>query len=718
MRLRPRPAALAAAVALFVVAPAGAADPKPADTALGKVPADAAYFRSALRLGETVETIAKSRAWKEVWAEPQVQKLWEQAKAGFEAGEGPFAALKQFLSDPANADLPALALDAVSNEVFVYAGAGAGDAVALMQEMQGGMQFGRAFNQFFGQNGEDRATAQARAALQALAEKPERIKAPELVVGFKVSDPAKVAAQLKRLDPVVADALKDGPLAGRSKRAKVGGDDFLLLNLDGSLVPWDMLPLAQFEEKEGEFGPLLERLKKLTLTVAVGVRQGYLLVAVGPSAEHLAKFGGAGATLAGRPEFKPLEKAAGKPLTAIGYASAALRGASEATAEDISGLADGLKSLLELAELSDETRKAIEKDLEAAGKGLARQVVKPGANVSYSVRTARGWETFDYDYTPADGGTAAKPLTLLDHLGGDPLLAAVWRSGTTVEDYQEMAKWAGIIAGHVKTVVGEKFPDAAPVVETVLTEFKPLLAELNEITEKLWLPALADGQEAIVIDAKWAQPKWHVAMPEADKPLPLPELGVVVGVSDRAKLEQAAERYWALGDKMIAKARELAPPGSIPEFALPKPKVERAKGRTLARFAFPVEWGVHEQVEPTAGASDTVGVLALSAAHANRLLDAKPLRADLAPLKDPKRPLESAFVFDWAGMVAVAGPWVDYLTGPNGPAGENAEAGEIARKVVRLLGVFQRYGSATYREGGATVTHSEAVFGDVSPVRE
>ena len=717
MRLRLRRAPLAVALLLAAPGIARSADPAPADTALGKVPADAAYFGSVLRLGETINTVGKSRAWQEVWNDPQVQKLWQQAKAGFEAGEGPFADLKKFLADPANADLPALALDAVSNEVFVYAGSGTADAIALVQEVMGAARFGPAFERLAGGVGGPPGKAQARAALLALAEKPERIKVPELVVGFKVSDPAKVAAQLKRLDPVVADALKGTPIAGRSKRVKVGGDEFLALELDGSLVPWDMVPVAEFEEKEGEFAPLFERLKKATLTVAVGVREGYLLVAVGPTTEHLAKFGGPGPKLAGRPEFKPLAKAAGKPLTSVGYTSATLRGSTATTPEDVTEAADSVKPLLELLELSDDTRKAIEKDLGELGKAVAKQVTKPGASVDFSVRTARGFESFDYDYTPA-GEPAAKPLTLLDHLGGDPVLAAVWRSGTTPEDYREVVKWVKVLSKHGLAVVREKLPDAAPVVENVLNEFRPLLAEADEITEKLWLPALADGQQALVIDARWAQRRWHVAMPESDKPLVLPELGIVVGVSDRAKLEQAAERYWNLGDKLVAKARELAPPGSIPEFSLPKPKVERANGRTVARFALPLEWGVHEQVEPTVGASDAVGVFALSAAHANRLLDEKPLKVDLLPFADRTRPLRSAFVFNWGAVADAAGPWADYLTGPNGPDGENAEARDIARKVIRLAGTFRRYGAATYTEGGATVTHSEAVFADVPAGKE
>ena len=61
----PRALPALALAALLTAAPAAAraADPKPTDTALGKVPADAEFYRAALRLSETVETIGRSRAW-------------------------------------------------------------------------------------------------------------------------------------------------------------------------------------------------------------------------------------------------------------------------------------------------------------------------------------------------------------------------------------------------------------------------------------------------------------------------------------------------------------------------------------------------------------------------------------------------------------------------------------------------------------------------------
>jgi len=634
----------------------------------------------------------------------------KKARASYEADEGA-APLRKFFADPANAELPALAADALSNEVFLYMGAGTGDLIALIQEAAGGARHGPGLDQLFGQKwGDDPGRAQARGALRALAEKPERLRVPALVIGFKVSDPPKVAAQLKRVDPLLAEVLKGTPLAGRSGRAKVGGDDFLVLTLDGSLVPWDGLNLAQYEEKKGEFDPLLKHLKSMKLTVAVGVRQGYLLVAVGDSTDTIARFGGDGPKLADRPELKPLAKLAGKPLTAVGYTSAKLRQSVAITAEDVAGYADRAKILLGQADLPADQRKAIEKDLDAFAAAVGRGLTKPGAAASASVRTARGWETLDYDYTDPGPGEP-RPLTLLNHLGGDPLLAAVWRSGTTVEDYRALVKWVTVFAGHAERAVVAKGLADEETVKKYRADFVPLLKELSDVTENLWLPALADGQEGFVIDAKWTSKKWHEAMPEADRPLPLPEFGVVLGVSDPDKFGQALEGYRTVANKLIAKVRELAG-GTIPEFEIPRPKVERAGGRTFAYYPIPAEWGIDRQFQPTGGLSERVAVLTLSRGHAERLLAETPPKIGLAPFADTKRPLESVFYLNWAGMVDAAGPWVDYAMAQTGG---DEDRRRIARKVTGVLKVFRAYGSVTYREGGATVTHSEAVFADLDP---
>ncbi|QJW99883.1 hypothetical protein [Frigoriglobus tundricola] len=713
------PLGLVLAVVLLPFAVTGqvrAADPAPA-TALDKLPVTVETYQSVLRLGETIELLGRSRAWQQLWNDPAVKEVRKKAAEEFakDGNEGA-AALRAFLAEPANAELPALALDAVSNEVFVSTGAGTGDLLSLSQELLGGARYGPAFQKLLGGDVDDPNLARIRIVLKSLSEKPERLRIPDLLIGFKVSDAAKVKAQLKRLDPIVTAALADTPLKGRSKRAKVDEDEFLVLELDGSLVPWEMVPIAMFEEKEGEFAPLLKHLKSLKLTVAIGVRQGYLLVAIGPSTEQLAKFGGPGPKLAGRPEFKPLTESAGKPLTAVGYTSAALRQAAGATAEDVLGFGEVIKAGLEQADLPDDLRKAIEKDAEALLKAVAKDIAKAGAATSFSFRTARGWETYAHDYTPPAAGEP-RPLTLLNHLGGDPLMAAVWRSGTTVDDYRAAVKWTKIIAGHVEQVALVKAPDAEPIIKTVRQEIYPVLKELSDVTERLWLPALADGQEGVVLDAKWTSKQWHAAMPPADRPLPLLELGVVVGVSDRAKLEKALEGYRVGVNKLLNKAREVAPPGTIPEFEIPRPKVETKGGRTFAHYPLPAGLGVDEQFQPTGGLSDKVAVLTLSRGHADRLLTETPFTAGLTPFT-ARKAADSAFYLNWAGLIDATGPWVDFGARMAAAEGDAKKNEVTAMKVLGVLKIFRKYGSVTYRQNGATVTHSEAVFQDVTAVEK
>lgn len=698
----------AALLLAFVPNAASAADTSPSGTSLDKVPADAEAYGAMLRMGETIDIIGKSRAWHMIWTHPDVQEFWKKAQMSWDGLDGDWAPLKKFLADPANKELPALLGDAFSQEAFVYLGAGWGDLLRLGQEVTGMGRFGTTLKKLAGAK-EDKNRAHIRLMLQSLVEERLRLRIPEVVIGFKVSDPAKVTAQLKRLDPLLADALKETPLKGRSQRVKVGDDEFLVLKLDGSLIPWDEIPLDMFEDKPGEFKLLLDQLKKMKLNVSVGVRQGYLLIALSDSPEQLAKFGGQGQKLIDRPEFKPLAKYPNRPLTSVGYTSAKLRQATATSAEDIKGLADFGKAALEELDLPKDEVKAIGKDLDALAKAIGTSLDKPGAATGFTFRAPRGWETFSYDFTKPEAGPK-QPLTLLNHLGGDPLLAAVWRSETTVKDYQALVKWLTVFGKHAEKIAEAKLPDGKEVVKKYRADVVPLLTELSSITEKLWLPALADGQEAFVLDAKWTSKQWHAIMPPPEAPLPMLEFGGVVGVSDSVKLEKALEGYRGLANKLLIKARGEVPAGTIPDFEIGKPRIERKNGNTFADYAIPAEWGIDDQFLPTGGLSDKVAALTLSRGHTERLLKPTPLKIGSPLLADAKQPLDSMFHFNWAGLVDAAAPWVHYgMKLSNAPA----ESEERARKIIRALKIFRSYTSITYREADATVTRSEAVFRDV-----
>jgi hypothetical protein len=220
-----------------------------------------------------------------------------------------------------------------------------------------------------------------------------------------------------------------------------------------------------------------------------------------------------------------------------------------------------------------------------------------------------------------------------------------------------------------------------------------------------------------VLDAKWKSKRWHASMPETDSELPMPELGVILGVSDSTKFEQALEGYRIATNKLLAKARGQIPAGAIPgadfDFEIPKPKFEKDGGNTYAYYPIPAEWGLDRQFQPTGGLSKRVAVLTLSREHAERLLNETPLQTGSRVLADTGRPLDSAFYLNWAGMVDAASPWVQFLIRSGLVPAEGERTEQISGKVMQLLKVFRSYSSVTYREGKATVTHSEAIFGDV-----
>ncbi len=89
---------------------------------------------------------------------------------------------------------------------------------------------------------------------------------------------AAVKQQLERLEKQAAAALEGNPqLKGRLNEDRGGRRlSYLTLTLDGSLIPWDEVPLDDFrkiEANKGDVDKIVARLKEMTLVVAVGLRE-------------------------------------------------------------------------------------------------------------------------------------------------------------------------------------------------------------------------------------------------------------------------------------------------------------------------------------------------------------------------------------------------------------------------------------------------------------
>ena len=83
----------------------------------------------------------------------------------------------------------------------------------------------------------------------------------------KIVDTRAATNQLARLKTVIEAQLVGMPdLKKRCRKTKISGHDYLTLSLDGSLIPWDEVPISDYEKEEGEFQELIDHLKNMKLT--------------------------------------------------------------------------------------------------------------------------------------------------------------------------------------------------------------------------------------------------------------------------------------------------------------------------------------------------------------------------------------------------------------------------------------------------------------------
>jgi hypothetical protein len=701
------------AAGLVLVQPAQAGDVTKLDNSLKWIPADAAFYSTMLRGREQFQAVAQSRAWAKVKAMPAVQSLFQMVENEMKEG-GKLAPLHQFHQDPENQQLVQLLGQMFAEEFFVYGGQNFVPFMDLLAEVQVANSYGPLFMIVSGQGGLESNKGQIVSILRALSNNLNLIQVPDLVFGFKLGDTKRAEAQIKRLEKFLTDqANQFPPLKEGLKREKLAGGDFLTLTLDGSLVPWQRIPFKDFEQKEGEFDKLVKKLSELKLQICLGLRDGYLLFALGESTAVLKKLGG-GQRLADRAELKPLARHADKRLTSISYASQAFNAKTQGGQFD--SLIKQAENVLPQLGITDEQRDRIRKDLANVAKGMENIAAKAGAVVECAFLTDRGTEGFSYDYGEHGLRDGSKPLTLLNHVGGSPLLAIAGRTRFSPESYQTFVKGIKTLNGHFEEIVLPKLDaDKREKYEQVAKVFHPLLQRLDKATGTLLLPALADGQKAFVIDGKLTSKQWIQALPPTDKPLPIPELAVVVGVSDAAKLRKAFAEYRAVINEMMAKLHELQ--GDIPDIQIPEPQTSKLKNGTMYSYPLPQELGIDSQLLLNAGLSDKVAVVTLSQKHTERLLAATPLKANSRLLAETSKPLAGASYCNWEGMVTMLTPWVEY--GVNFALqfrGGGADAESITSQVktgLDVLKVLRSYSSLTYFEDKVLVTHSETVISDL-----
>jgi hypothetical protein len=616
-----------------------------------------------------------------------------------------------------------LLADMFSHEVFIFGDASCTDALKLAQEIISATRYGPASAQLAGRGQEmNEKNLMAAVLLKTLAANAERVKPPELIVGFRVTKRAAFQEELAKLEQLAKAMLAQlPPLANAINRAKIGADEYLTLTLDGTMIPWDQLPSDELRKlvlQPGDVEKLVARLKKATFTLAIGLHGDYLLVAMGPATGALEKLG-AGKRLLDRPELRPLAKFADRRLIGVSYASPAMSKQLQSFDQDIDDLVKFISEAIGFLPLPEDQKTRINKDLAALAMDLKGEPSAIGANMAFSFLTPNGIENYNYDWGDHSYLDGSKPLPLLRHVGGSPLWAVVGREKHSPQQYDALVKWLKIGYGYFEDFALPQMPavDRANF-EKFWAEARPLLGRLDKANREMLLPALADGQTALVIDAKLESKHFIQTLPPTPQPMPMLELALLSGVSDEALLRKAFAEYQAVGNALLDALRRIEGSQVPADLKIPDPEVSAVAGGTIYRFPLPKDWGVDPKIAPNFGLSPSVGIFSLSPAHTARLLHPTPLNAGGA-LANPDKPLAGAMVFNSAAMVDAVRPWVKLLldslaekAAPNDQQ-QYRIVGEHVHAVLDVLKVLRTVTSESYFEDGALVSHVFMEFRDV-----
>lgn len=709
-------AVVALLTGFFVIAPVHADELKET-TSLRAVPADVSVYLSMLRNREQVEIFLGSNAYQRIKAVPLVNFGLTMLEGQWQNSDNEVVQIARDLwEQEENQALAQVLLDAVSHEVFFLADGKLADVLARTQQIQRDI---RALQMKAAKDGEsDEVTEEALGKL--LLERLDGMPVPLTVAGFRLSDPQAALAQLERLEKLVREGLENeedlAPLRERFRREQIADGTFLTLSLSGDMIPWDEVPEGSplREEKVKEF------VSRLKLAVSLGIKGNYLLLSIGPSHEHLQHIG-EGDLLIDRPEFAPLRKHADRKITSIGYVSKAFLEQANSQASQLDDLVNLAETFLPQAELGEETTAELLGDVKAFATEVKEFLPRPGAMLAFSFLTDQGFESYVHDWSENQRFDGSKPLTLLDHVGGETIGFTVARGQYQPEGYDWLVKWLKKGWHHAEKIGVPKMSDEEREKFSQVKEHAlPLLERFDKTTRENLIPALKDSQAGLVLDAKAKSKQWHEALPSTRVALPMLEIGLVCGVSDPVALKKAGADYFAILQDALDLAHELDP-DKVPEVKLPAPKVEQTDAGEVYSYPVAEELGLDPQFSPNLGLSKNVLAFSLFPAHTNRMLTATPPRR-IGPLSEADKPLVSASYFRIDGLVDAMVPWVNFAVrlvgrGEDGEDNQQLRVGAqmVAGNVTPILEVLKCIGeraSVSYIEDGALVTHAVTVIVD------
>ncbi|MSR31674.1 MAG: hypothetical protein EXR99_09230 [Gemmataceae bacterium] len=677
------------------------------DCAIQWLPDTTSAFSIHLRNKEQVDAILKSKALKKLKEMPfakilkgKIQEVWDAQKEKDATFDTKIGMAKKALE---------VLINLGSEEVAIATGPNTPESFRFMQKLSNTLQMAplaellqgnlAAFETFEG--------LQIEALVKAIAQSPEKLKIPDLLVAFRLKDKKFVEETLPKIEeqlPILG--LFNPKLAGIGKKEKIGGGEFITLRLNGAMLPLDGLEIPNLDDKAKK--TVVAAIKKLTLVAGVGLRGDYLVFYIGPDDKFLASLG-KGKSIAASKDLSPLAKHANSKVTMLQYSSKKLMELFRGNPDDTKEMFDSIKGMLNKAELPKELGDKVRKDVSEFLEEASRFIPKAGHDLTVASMNDKGYEFVNYNYSASPGLDGSKPLGILQQLGGSPILAFTCR-GSAIEGEKQIrfiSKWVGVGYGY-----GKEFglpnlpPDQRDFIDPLLKQVEPLFKEFSRNTLEGLIPSLKDSQIAFVLDGKLASKKWGPEMPKSKVDLPILEPAIVLGVSDAAMLRKSMESYRETLDRLIQAFAGLDPTGSLAQIRIPTPEVTVKGANRIYHYPIPQLAEVDPRLIPCVALGGKALAVAISFEHAERLLKPTPLSTGALKDIDLEKNLGCVFFFDEQAFIKFLTPWTEYALDNHVPAAVEAQfkIRSQVKEVLTLFGVCKGMVGYSYPEGGAWVT--------------
>ena len=672
------------------------------------IPKDAAFVSATLRLEEQWKLLAGSNAVASIRKLPAVQQALSQLEEQKLQPGSPLSMLDTYMQLPENRQLVDLLRDMVSADTFLYGEPSCVTFLQLIQKVQQAQNAANFITMARGDAGsveievrprgeadDDGAAAPGRATivpvrrqvaeleefditnpaanaltarmvLQALADNADKIVVPDLVWGFRTTQPDAATTQIKRFEVLLKLVTQTQPGIADVQRRKVAGGEVVVFTVDGGIVPWAGILAGQEGVSDDDMEKVYRAFRGLDLAVSLGLIGDRVVLSIGDSADHLEKLVAAGGEgLVATEPFGPLRAHMsahpGEWITAIGYVSEELARASAPSAADLEQLATLADTLADEARLPEGAAREARAMLERMAAGYKRRLPVPGPAMSYSFLTGEGYEGYAWDWSKNGVLDGSKKLDMLSHTGGTPLASLVMRTKPHPDQFDDFVSWGRMAWGFARTYLLPKADeDTRERVAETERQLAPLADRLVETLRTKFLPSLADGQVGFVIDSKGSAKRLQRDMPPSAEPLPLVEPAVALKLSDAKLFREGLSDLFEMTDDLLAVARSLNPESFPGEARLPEPAREKVEGGSLWTFALGNS-GVDEQIRPSIAISDEVAVFSLAPKQASRLLLPEAQKTG-TPLARFDEPLAGAAALDVAGLVDAIEPWILYAS--------------------------------------------------------